>query len=100
MVELVNSLLNVSRIDLGTFPIESKIININELAQEVINTFKEDLKLKQIEVQENFSHDLPEIEADPKIITIILQNLLSNAIKYTPSSGIIKITLKKEFDNI
>jgi two-component system phosphate regulon sensor histidine kinase PhoR len=43
---------------------------------------------------------LPVIQADPKLIHIILQNLLSNSIKYTPEKGTITVSLSVKQSNM
>jgi len=100
MVGLVNSLLNVSRIDLGTFSIDPEPTKFSEVAESVLAELAPTIKTKNLEVTKSYDAVLPIINADPKLLRIIFQNLLSNAIKYTPASGRIGITLKQEEPNI
>lgn len=92
MVSLVNALLNVSRIELGTFAVQPKKINIVTVCKEVIEEAKEDIAYKQLTLEEEFKK-VSDIEADPNYIRIIFQNLITNAIKYTPEKGSITITI-------
>jgi PAS domain S-box-containing protein len=93
MNDLVAALLDVSRLDLGTFIIEPKRSNLvsllDEAAKEQIPTFHQNKQTF------SFTHpdDLPEVLVDPKLLHIIVQNLLSNAHKYTPDGGTIKLAL-------
>jgi len=100
MVELVNALLNVSRIELGTLAIDPKIIDFKEISKNVIKELKEEIKRRNIEVRENYSRGLPKIKADPNLSRIILQNIITNAIKYTPEKGTVNVLLKKDKDNL
>ena len=84
MVKLVNALLNVSRLELGTFPVEPELINLKETAESVLNELAPDIKKKKIKLTKNYDTKLSKIKADPNLMRIIVQNLLSNAMKYTP----------------
>jgi signal transduction histidine kinase len=100
MIELVNSLLNVSRIELGTFAVEPKEINLVEIANSVLQELKHKVSAKKQTVKTEFV-DVPEIyNGDSGLTRIIFQNLLSNAVKYTPEGGSITLTLMKQPENI
>lgn len=97
MVDLVNALLNVSRIELGTFTVEPKSINLIDICRSVVNELKPQILEKKLRVEEKYDKNIPKIQADPKLVRIIFQNLLSNAVKYTPKGKVVvEITLKKE----
>ncbi len=87
MIELVNALLNVSRIDIGTFAVNPKMISVKVVAESEINELKPKLEEKHLILEKKYAEDVPEIFADPKLLRIIFQNLLSNSIKYTPPKG-------------
>lgn len=94
MVSLVNALLSVSRIELGTFAIVPNKVNLVAVCKEVIEGVKENIEHRGLYVKEEFKKVL-DIEADPNYIRIIFQNLITNAIKYTPEKGIITITISE-----
>jgi PAS domain S-box-containing protein len=96
MVDLVNSLLDVSRLELGTFQINPELINLADPAKSVINELKPGISAKKLKIDFQCEENLPEIKADQKLIRIIFQNLLSNAVKYTPDGGKIGVSLSKE----
>lgn len=100
MVDLVNSLLDVSRLELGTFTIAPEIMNVCEPAKSVINELRPGIQAKKIKLNMNCENDMPQIKADPKLIRIVFQNLLSNAVKYTPENGRVDVNIKKENKNI
>lgn len=87
MVKLVNSLLNVSRLELGTFTIEPEEVNFVKLAKIIIKEQKPQIKSKSINLSVELEKDLPKIKADPKLISMVFQNLLSNSVKYTDKGG-------------
>ena len=96
MVSLVNSLLDVSRLELGNFtiePIEANLITIAEIAIR-----EQNFSFSEKKQNFSFSHipKLPLLLLDTKITHILFQNLLSNACKYTPEGGAIKLVIKTE----
>lgn len=96
MVDLVNALLNVSRIELGTFAIEPEPVDLKKLAQAVLGELKPIIIQKNISVKENYDAEIKEYSSDRKLMLIIFQNLLSNAIKYTPEKGSVELTVAED----
>jgi PAS domain S-box-containing protein len=95
MVDLVDDLLNVSRLDMGTFVMDLKDINILDLVKNVLKEAQSQILEKKQLVEEVYGEDIPIFPADEKLIRMIFQNLLSNAIKYTNPEGHIKINLSR-----
>lgn len=95
MIELVNSLLNVSRLDLGTFIVEPAQTDVTEMAKSVLKELKQISEKKHITVQEDYDSIPPTFLADPKLLRMVFQNLLSNAIKYTRDSGTVELKIQK-----
>jgi len=93
MVDLVNTLLDVSRIEMGTFMVEPKPTDVVKLAQSVIDEQKLQIDEKKIKFSAVFEKGIPLIQADPKLLRMVIQNLLSNAIKYTPEGGKVATSL-------
>jgi len=95
MVDLVGALLNVSRLELGTFMIEPKMSDICEFANSVVVELQPMIERKKLKVITKYDNSLPQISVDPKLTRIIFQNLLSNAAKYTPENGNITLEIEK-----
>lgn len=95
MVDLVNALLNVSRLELGTFVVEPVPTDLVKLVRQVMDENKVLFDEKQIKLSDSFEK-VPEVQVDPKLFTMVIQNLLSNAIKYTPEKGKIVISIAPE----
>ncbi len=96
MVELVNALLNVSRIDLGTFAIEPEELFVEKIAKNVVGELKPQIGYKKIQFGENYDPGTPAIKADPQLVRIVVQNLLTNSIKYTEPEGKVDLEVKLE----
>lgn len=100
MVDLVDALLNVSRIELGNFVIESKDSDVVDLVRESLEEVRVLANSKKIEVKEEYDENIPDIKLDPRLIGIVFQNLLSNAIKYSPEKEKIYLRIKLKSKNI
>lgn len=99
MVALVNALLNVSRIDVGTFAIDPKPTDIVEVAKSLVKEMEVTIKQKDLNIKEKYD-DIPETMLDPNLIRIVIQNILSNAIKYTDPKKNISISITKDTKDI
>jgi len=89
MMDMVNDLLNVSRIEKDTLAIRPEEMVVRDLAQSVIDEQKHSADEKEIKLEFICADGLPKIMVDRHLARIIFQNLLSNAIKYTPPKGTV-----------
>ncbi len=99
MIDLVNKLLNVSRIELGTLKIESKETDIVALMDSAISEQQKNIRTKKLIIEKNFDAIWLQM-SDPTLLRMAIQNLISNAIKYTPTWWKIKLTLQHKKDII
>ena len=96
MIDLVNALLNVSRIETGRIIIDPQPTDLVALTQKTIaemNPIFE--KRKQVFTFIKPKDDIPNINIDPKLVFEVIINLLSNASKYTPEKKSIKLSVEK-----
>ncbi len=100
MVELVNAILNVSKIDLGNLAVEPEEVNVPEIANGVLEDLSLQIQNKELLFSKEYQPGLPTILADPKLLRIVFQNLLTNSIKYTPEKGRIACRITKEGQNL
>ncbi len=95
MVVVLNAFLSIARIEEGKYLGKVVPVNLEEVIQGVVNSHQDIIEKKQIKFEfQVLDRDLPEIKADPEMITLSVQSLLDNAIRYTPENGIISIVLK------
>ena len=91
--DLIDSLLEVSRLQAGTFRLEmSDDVFLPNLAANVARKLGRQSRKHQVTVY--FDPEFPTIIADERRLTQVLNNLVSNAIKYSPDGG--KILIKGE----
>jgi PAS domain S-box-containing protein len=94
MIELVNSLLDVSRLEVGKLANQPAPTSVSDLIQSLEKELTPNIHDKSLHFVKAISN-LPLVVADPKQLRMIVQNLLSNAVKYTPPKGTITATLRK-----
>lgn len=95
MVELVNALLNVSRLELGTFTVQPEPINLVEMSRNVLLEMKPKVTANNLTIEERYDESVPVVPADPILMRIIFQNLLSNAVKYTGNGGKVAVSVER-----
>ena len=91
MEEVVNSMLDVSKIDSKTLeisPVDSKLSFIVAKAKKL---FEEALKERNLELTTDGLDKLPNIKADTELLHKVFYHVIMNAIKYTPDGGKISI---------
>ncbi len=96
MINLVNDLLDVSRIEEGRYIFELVPTDIEEITEKTIIDHKKESDDKKIIVKfKRPKKKIPKIMLDKEKIQMVIDNLLRNAIKYTPKNGKIVISVKK-----
>jgi len=89
LLELVNSILDISKIEAGKLEIVNSPYNARKIFEELAKLITPKMKEKGLEFNYNIAPDLPEIlYGDHANIKKIITNLLSNACKYT-SKGFV-----------
>lgn len=99
MIETVDLLLNVSKIELGFFSIKLGKVNIKKIIKDIIADNKYQIIKKKILIKEEYLKGNIMTKSDRKLLGVVFQNLISNAIKYTPSKGAVTIECSKEKKN-
>ncbi len=96
MVNLVNDLLNVTRIEEGRYVYEPEELEFMDVVNPVIEAYTEHIKNKNLEFEvKKTEKELPKVKVDKEKIGIVAQNFLDNAMKYTNEG---KITLSIDYD--
>jgi PAS domain S-box-containing protein len=94
LLEIINDILDLSKIEAGKMDIENIKVNIFELVDQTIDIIRTQLSNNKVELLLNIMPDIPAyIYTDPLRLKQILMNLLSNAVKFTAKGEIeLKIT--------
>ena len=99
VIDLVDTLLNVSRIEIGSIAVDIKKTSVPQIVEDILLELSAQVEAKHLNVNKQFDGNLENMESDPKLLRIVIQNLISNAIKYTPNAGTISIILKESSDD-
>jgi two-component system, cell cycle sensor histidine kinase DivJ len=98
LLAVVNSILDVSRIESGQFMVRPKSFPIAALIEACVEIMTLDAKQKGIFISVELSAALPEIVADERAVRQIVLNLVSNAIKFSGQDGRVVIGGRVERD--
>jgi len=100
MNDLVNALLNISRIESARLAVTPEPTDPVLLSKEILNNLKPLAAEKKHQITFTKPKGLPLVKTDPKLLKEILSNLLSNSIKYTPEKGKINLTISVKGPNV
>ena len=95
MLELVNDLLDVAKLEAGKFDVICENGKLGEAVSERVENYKPLVASKGLKLLLEIEENLPQAYFDKIRIKQVLNNLLSNAIKYT-QTGEIKVKVKRE----
>jgi signal transduction histidine kinase len=96
LIEVVNDLLDVARIQSGKLKISKSQILLSEVVEAVIAELNSSATEKGLELKSEVDASLS-LEVDPKRLQQILTNIISNSIKYTKTGSITIVSTQKRF---
>ncbi|MCV0395290.1 MAG: PAS domain S-box protein [Rhizobiaceae bacterium] len=96
VLDLVNDLLDISKIEAGEQEMSYEAVSLNETLTETVALMQPQANRERVIIRSSFSARLPEIVADLRSIRQIALNLLSNAVRYTPAGGQVIISTAYE----
>lgn len=99
MVELVDDLLIISKIEEGLFPINKKEASLAEIVANLVNGAIPYAKASGLELKFNDPKNPLTGIFDGSMIKLVVENLIDNAIRYTKKGGKIEIWIQKSRDN-
>jgi signal transduction histidine kinase len=96
LIDLVNDLLDISRLERGRLTVEPVPVRLGDLTQSVLDETALILRDKGHVVSVSGGDAVPAVLADVQLLRQVVLNLTSNAIKYTPAGGAIAIAMRPE----
>jgi len=96
LLNLINDVLDLSKIEAGKFDILETELDVQNLAQTTMSMFVLAAKHKFLELRLNIADDAPNLLGDERMVKQMLANLVGNAIKFTPAGGEIEIGFKPD----
>jgi len=91
LVELINDMLDVSRIESGRVVMKIGPLSIHDLVNSALAGFRATLEVQDRTIMLDIPADLPPAAGDPDRVRQVLINYLGNAIKYSPNGGPIEV---------
>jgi signal transduction histidine kinase len=100
--DLVNDLLNISRIETGKTALDLRPLDISQIIEQIVGHLHGRIQHenKNMAVETDISPSLPLVNADHTRVTQILTNLADNAFNYTPQNGQITISAQAGKEHI
>jgi PAS domain S-box-containing protein len=95
MVDLVNSILDLSRLEKGRMPLSPEPVSLPDILAETLRLQSPLSSAKKLHIVRDVAPTLPLAWADGELVARVLQNLIGNAIKFTPAGGTITIAARQ-----
>ena len=70
MIDLVDDILNTSRIDMGTLVIDPKAVDLIDLFNSILKEMEPLIIKKGMEIRKEYDEKIPQINADPELIIL------------------------------
>ena len=94
MHEVVNLMLDITRIDDDTKIIMPVPVSLKQIINDVLREFESAVAERRITITNRYAEGTPNINADPIMIHKALYHLIINAIKYTPDGGKVDVSTR------
>ncbi len=92
---LVEDLLDLSRIVVGTLPLNHQPVDVARVAQLALDTVRPVADLKGVQLISNLQSDAGTVSGDAERLQQVVWNLLSNAVKFTPAAGRVSLAVQR-----
>jgi PAS domain S-box-containing protein len=96
VLDLVNDLLDISKIEAGEQEMSYEAVSLNDTLAETVATMQPQANRERVIIRSSFASKLPEVVADLRSVRQIALNLLSNAIRYTQAGGQVVVSTAYE----
>ena len=93
MAALLNSVLDLTKMEAGMVSYNFEKKNIAPLIEQVLSENAPNVKGKGLVLERQIPSDLPSVKMDQERILDVLRNLVDNAIKFTPEKGRITVSV-------
>ncbi len=95
MGRMVDDLLLLARADTGRLPLECELVEIDEVCRAVVRAFQPVAEERAIALSADLPSGVMLVMGDEVRLGQMLRNLLDNALRYTPSGGVVTLTLQE-----
>ena len=96
VLDLVNDLLDISKIEAGEQELAYEAVPLNETLAEIVAMMQPQANRERVIIRSSYPAHLPDVVADLRSIRQIALNLLSNAVRFTPPGGQVIVSTAYE----
>ncbi len=89
LLQLINSVLDISRIEAGRLELQLEPVDLHELVEECLESSAPLTRGKPVKLETELPLELPRVHVDRTKVKQVLLNLLSNAIKFTAAGRVV-----------
>jgi len=100
LLNMINKLLDITRIDLGTIPLEISVLDFVGFIRKVVHNFKIQTERKQVTIELKTDSESIYLRFDPQRMDEVISNLIDNAIKYSHIGGTIILEVNTTTNNV
>ena len=100
LVRLVDDLLDISRINRGTFELRKERVEVATIVKSAVETSEPLIRDAGHHLEVSAPSELLWLDGDPVRLSQILANLLNNAATYTPRGGDISLRVEHQGENV
>ncbi len=94
LLELINDILDVSRIETDSFSLQEQDIDVVELMRTCARLIRERADAAGLKIEADIPTRFPKLHADERRVKQILLNMLANAVKFTEEGGRVGLNVK------
>jgi signal transduction histidine kinase len=98
LLGLINSILDVARIESGRFDLAADRVDVARLVRHCLRLADASAQAAEITLSTDLRDDLPQLVADERRLQQALSHLLSNAVKFTEAGGTVTVGAALEAD--
>ena len=100
MDRLICDLLDVSRMEAGSFAVRQTPVEVRALIDEILKLFEPQARARGITISSAVAPDLRPLYADRERLVQVLSNLLGNALKFTASAGQVVVRARENKSSV
>ena len=99
-LQLIEDLLDVSRIITGKLRLESRQVSVRSIVEGALESVRHAAEARRITITADIDPPDLALVCDPGRMQQVVWNLLTNAIKFTPEGGEVRVSARRENDAV
>ncbi len=98
LLRLINQLLDLSKLEAGAMKLRASPTNIVPFVKGIAYSFESSAGMRSVDLDIRVEQEQIEVYCDRDMVEKILSNLLSNAFKFTPTGGVVEVSIRSRRD--